>query len=400
MGLIDFLKKKFGKKDETEKAPQPVSPEAEKEVSPEATQKAETPEETEPAETKSEEAKPQEEKPISAPGKEEAEASETNKVSAEPTKAEVQNKETYVRGLKKAHHGFMFRLKALTHAFHKVNEEYFDDLEEILIESDVGADLTFKIIDEAKKIAKAEKIDDPEGINNLVVEKMFEGYASSGDMVSSDVRFVPQGPTVLLIVGVNGGGKTTTIAKLAKRYKNQGKKVLLVAADTFRAGAVEQLGVWAQRIGVDIVTGPDGSDPSSLCYDGLTKAKKENYDLAIIDTAGRLQNKANLMAELAKMKRVMSKVIPEAPHEAWLVIDANTGQNGVEQAKVFKETTTLTGIVITKMDGTSKGGIILSIRDQLGIPVRFIGLGEGMDDLKEFDLDSYLYGLLVGEEEQ
>jgi fused signal recognition particle receptor len=197
---------------------------------------------------------------------------------------------------------------------------------------------------------------------------------------------------------VNGGGKTTTIAKLAWRYKNQGKKVLLVAADTFRAGATTQLEVWAERIGVDVVTGPDGCDPSSLCYDGLKKAKEGNYDLVIVDTAGRLQNKVNLMNELAKMRRVMTKIIPEAPHETFLVIDANTGQNGIEQAKVFKEATPLTGIVITKMDGTSKGGIILPIRDKLGIPVRFIGLGEKMEDLKEFDLDDYLYGLLIGDE--
>lgn len=360
MGLLDYLKKKFSG--------------SKKEDKPETEVKEEVK-----AESTSEEAvKPE--------------------VKAEEKKAE-ENKEAYVRGMKKANHGFMFRLKSLTTMFHKVNEEYFNDLEEILIESDVGADLTFKIIDLAKKEAKVYKIDDPQEINKLVVEKMFEGYSASGDSVTPDVRFTSSGPTVLLIVGVNGGGKTTTIAKLAKRYKDQGKKVLLVAADTFRAGAVEQLGVWAKRIGVDIVAGEDGADPSSLCYDGLSKAKNENFDLVIVDTAGRLQNKANLMAELSKMKRVMGKVIPDSPHETFLIIDANTGQNGVEQAKVFKETTPLTGIVITKMDGTSKGGIILSIRDQLGIPVRFIGLGEGMDDLKEFDLDSYLFGLLVGEEE-
>ncbi len=356
MGLFDYLKSKFkGHKEEDKDNKEPLKSEE---------KKVETPVE------KKEEEKKQE------------------------------TKDAYVKGMKKANHGFMYRLKSLTSIFHKVNDEYFDDLEEILIEADVGADLSIKIIDEAKKEAKVYKIDDPEKINKLVVEKMFEGYENSGDNVEPDVRFVSSGPTVLLIVGVNGGGKTTTIAKLANRYKKQGKKVLLVAADTFRAGAVEQLGVWAKRIGVDIVSGPDGGDPSSLCYDGLTKAKNGNYDLVIVDTAGRLQNKANLMAELSKMKRVMGKVIPDSPHETFLIIDANTGQNGVEQAKVFKETTSLTGIVITKMDGTSKGGIILSIRDQLGIPVRFIGLGEGMDDLKEFDLDSYLYGLLIGEDDE
>ena len=360
MGLIDYLKKKFsGSEKEESSEPEHKEDAADKSAASE----------------------------VSRPESE-----------IEDTKAE-ENKEAYVRGMKKANRGFMFRLKSLANIFHKVNEEYFSDLEEILIESDVGADLTFKIIDQAKKEAKIYKIDDPQEINKLVVDKMFEGYSASGETVSPDIRFTAEGPTVLLIVGVNGGGKTTTIAKLAKRYKDQGKKVLLVAADTFRAGAVEQLGVWAKRIGVSIVAGEDGADPSSLCYDGLTKAKNENFDLVIVDTAGRLQNKANLMAELSKMKRVMGKVITGSPHETFLIIDANTGQNGVEQAKIFKETTPLTGIVITKMDGTSKGGIILSIRDQLGIPVRFIGLGEGMDDLKEFDLDSYLFGLLVGEEE-
>jgi fused signal recognition particle receptor len=364
MGLLDYLKRKFSSKKE---------------------------------ETKPAEAEKKEETPVNdvSPKKEE----EEKPVPAE-SKKEEENKDAYVRGMKKARHGFMYRLKSLTSLFHKVNEEYFDELEEILIESDVGAELTFSIIDEAKKEAKVEKIDEPEAINKLVVDKMFEGYQSSGEMAEADVKFEKEGPTVLLIVGVNGGGKTTTIAKLANRYKKQGKKVLLVAADTFRAGAVEQLGIWAQRIGVDIVSGEDGADPSSLCYDGLFKAKEGKYDLVIVDTAGRLQNKANLMAELAKMRRVMGKVIPNAPHESWLIIDANTGQNGVEQAKVFKEATPLSGIVITKMDGTSKGGIILAIRDQLGIPVRFIGLGEGMDDLKEFDLDNYLYGLLIGEGEE
>jgi len=308
-----------------------------------------------------------------------------------------ENKEAYVRGLKKSNRGFMSKLKSLTSVFHVVNDEYFEDLEEILIEADVGINLTLELIDKAKAAAKRDNIKDPKKINELLVETMFEGYESVGNNIKADVRFVPEGPTVLLIVGVNGAGKTTTIAKLSKKYKDEGKKILLVAGDTFRAGAVEQLNVWADRIHVDILTGKPDSDPSSLCYDGLTKAKNDKYDLVIVDTAGRLQNKSNLMAELAKMRRVMSKVIPNAPHETYLIVDANTGQNGVNQAKVFKEATPLTGIVITKMDGTSKGGIILAIRDQLGIPVRFIGLGEAMDDLKEFDLDSYLYGLLIGD---
>jgi len=308
------------------------------------------------------------------------------------------NKEAYVKGLKKSNVGFMSRLKSLTSVFHSVNEEYFSQLEEILIEADVGVTLALDIIDRARKEAKINNITDPKKINELLAEIMFQGYESVGNNISADIRFVDEGPTVLLVVGVNGAGKTTTIAKLANKYKNQGKKTLLVAGDTFRAGAVEQLKIWADRIGVDILTGKPNSDPASLCYDGLYKAKSENYDLVIVDTAGRLQTKTNLMDELAKMRRVMGKVIPTAPHETFLIVDANTGQNGVIQAKKFKQATPLTGIVITKMDGTSKGGIILAIRDQLGIPVRFIGLGEAMDDLKEFDLDSYLYGLLIGDE--
>jgi len=215
--------------------------------------------------------------------------------------------------------------------------------------------------------------------------------------VVNEIRFVENGPTVLLVVGVNGVGKTTTIAKIANRYIKQGKKVMLAAADTFRAGAIEQLTVWAQRLKIDIVTGEANSDPASVAYDGAVRAKKEKVDLLIVDTAGRLQTKQNLMDELAKIKRVLGKEIPDAPHETFIVIDATTGQNGVIQAKAFSEVSKITGVVITKMDGTSKGGIILAIRDEIGVPVRFIGLGEKMDDLQEFDLDKYLYGLCVGE---
>ena len=227
---------------------------------------------------------------------------------------------------------------------------------------------------------------------------MFLGYATNGGNIVNEIRFVNEGPTVLLVAGVNGVGKTTTIAKLAYRYINQGKKVMLCAADTFRAGAIEQLTIWAERLGCPIITGKPESDPASVAFDGARKAKEENIDLLIVDTAGRLQNKTNLMNELGKISRVISKEISGAPHEAFLVIDATTGQNGVVQAKEFKDCVPLTGIVITKMDGTSKGGIILAIRDELGLPVRFIGLGEKMTDLEEFDLDKYLYGLCLGDE--
>ena len=304
--------------------------------------------------------------------------------------------ETYSDGMSKSRQNFSNRLNSLSKKYRKVNQEYFEELEEILIESDVGVNLALKIIDEVLQESKEKKIFDAEQINEILIDHMFNGYMEKGDFLT-DIRFAKNGPTVLLVVGVNGVGKTTTIAKLAYRYKNMGKSVLLVAADTFRAGASEQLKVWGDRLGIDVVTGPYNSDPSSVAYDGMSKAKKENIDLVIVDVSGRLHNKQYLMDELSKLKRVISKVIPEAPHETFLIIDATTGQNGVVQAKSFKEVTDLTGVVITKMDGTSKGGIILAIRDELGIPVRFIGLGEKMEDLKEFDLESYIYGLCVGE---
>ncbi len=304
--------------------------------------------------------------------------------------------EKYNQGLEKSRKNFSNKLQNLTMKYKSVNQEYFEELEEILIESDVGVNLALQIIEDVLEESKKEKISDPQRINEILVDKMFVGYASKGD-IQNELTFNEGTPTVLLVVGVNGVGKTTTIAKLASRYKKQGKKTLLVAADTFRAGATEQLTVWAERLGVDIVTGPSEADPASVAYDGVRKARLENYDFVIVDTAGRLQTKANLMAELSKIKRVIGKEIEEAPQETFLIIDATTGQNGVMQAKAFAEVTNLTGVVITKMDGTSKGGIILAIRDELGVPVRFIGLGEKLDDLEEFDLDKYLYGLCVGE---
>ena len=303
----------------------------------------------------------------------------------------------YEKGLEKSRRNFSSKLNNLTLRYKSVNQDYFEELEQILIESDVGISLALNIIEEVLQRSKDENITDPKTINEILVDRMFLGYASKGDVVN-EIQFKKDSPTVLLVVGVNGVGKTTTIAKLAHRYINQGKKVMLVAADTFRAGAKEQLTIWAERLGIDIVTGANEADPASVAYDGMKKAKQNNVDLVIVDTAGRLQTKSNLMAELAKIKRVMSKEIPDAPHDTFLIIDATTGQNGVVQAKAFAEVTNLTGVVVTKMDGTSKGGIILAIRDELAVPVRFIGLGEKMDDLAEFDLDNYLYGLCVSEE--
>ena len=304
--------------------------------------------------------------------------------------------DTYAQGMERSRKNFSNKLTNLTKRYKEVNQDYFEELEQILIESDVGVNLTLRIIDEVLEESRAENIKDPTKINEILVDKMFVDYASKGDIIN-ELSFKEGIPTVLLVVGVNGVGKTTTIAKLANRYKEMGKKVLLVAADTFRAGAIEQLTVWADRLGCDIVTGAAESDPASVAYDGMRKAKEIKADLVIVDTAGRLQTKANLMAELAKIKRVIGKEIEGAPQETFLIIDATTGQNGVVQAKSFAEVTNLTGVVVTKMDGTSKGGIILAIRDEIGVPVRFIGLGEKMSDLMEFDLDKYLYGLCVEE---
>ncbi|MCD8194719.1 MAG: signal recognition particle-docking protein FtsY [Coprobacillus sp.] len=311
------------------------------------------------------------------------------------SKKENKVDDKYVSGMAKSRENFSAKLDKLSSKYKKVNQDYFDNLEEILIEADVGVNLSFKIIESVLDEAKKQKLENPKDINELLIDTMFESYQDSGEVVQNDIRFVDNGPTVLLVVGVNGVGKTTSIAKLANRYKNQGKKVMLCAADTFRAAAVEQLTIWANRLGIEIVNGEPNADPASVCYEAARRAKQENVDLLIVDTAGRLQNKTNLMDELAKMRRVLSKEIEGAPHETFLIIDGTTGQNGVIQAKQFNEVCNITGIVITKMDGTSKGGIILAIRDQLGIPVRFIGLGEKIDDLEEFDLDQYLYGLCV-----
>lgn len=305
----------------------------------------------------------------------------------------------YNLGLAKSREGFGARLNSIANKYKEANSDYFDELERCLIEADVGVNLTMSVLDETEKMAASQHLDNPKEINDLLVDNLFMNYAKSGNSFQTEIKFDPENPTVLLMVGVNGTGKTTTIAKLAKHYKGLGKKVLLVAADTFRAGAVQQLSIWANRIGVDIFERGQGADPASVCFDAVKKAINDKYDLVMVDTAGRLHTKDYLMAELGKVNRVIKKVLPVAPQEIWLALDANTGQNGVQQAKVFKEVTPLTGVVITKMDGTSKGGIILAIRDQLGVPVRFIGLGEHEDDLREFDLDRYLYALLVGEDE-
>lgn len=304
--------------------------------------------------------------------------------------------EKYVVGLDKSSETFSDRINELAARFREINDEYFEELENILIMADVGVSMVMKIVSEIKTEVRIRNITDPREINDIIVDKMFVIYANESVM-STKINYAAEGLTVILMVGVNGAGKTTTIGKLAHRIvHDEGKKVVVAAGDTFRAGAIDQLAVWAERVGVDIVKGKEGGDPSAVVFDALNKAKETGVDVLICDTAGRLQNKVNLMNELEKMNRIIKRVVPEGPHETLLVVDATTGQNGVSQAIEFSKITDITGIVLTKMDGTAKGGIVLSIKDQLNIPVKFIGLGEQVDDLQEFDLEQYIYGLCKG----
>ena len=304
--------------------------------------------------------------------------------------------EKYVVGLDKSSETFSDRINELAARFREINDEYFEELENILIMADVGVSMVMKIVSEIKAEVRIRNITDPREINDIIVDKMFVIYANESVM-STKINYAAEGLTVILMVGVNGAGKTTTIGKLAHRIvHDEGKKVIVAAGDTFRAGAIDQLAVWAERVGVDIIKGKEGGDPSAVVFDALNKAKETGADVLICDTAGRLQNKVNLMNELEKMNRIIKRVVPEGPHETLLVVDATTGQNGVSQAIEFSKITDITGIVLTKMDGTAKGGIVLSIKDQLNIPVKFIGLGEQVDDLQEFDLEQYIYGLCKG----
>ena len=304
--------------------------------------------------------------------------------------------EKYVVGLDKSSETFSDRINELAARFREINDEYFEELENILIMADVGVSMVMKIVSEIKTEVRIRNITDPREINDIIVDKMFVIYANESIM-STKINYAAEGLTVILMVGVNGAGKTTTIGKLAHRIvHDEGKKVVVAAGDTFRAGAIDQLAVWAERVGVDIVKGKEGGPPSAVVFDALNKAKETGADVLICDTAGRLQNKVNLMNELEKMNRIIKRVVPEGPHETLLVVDATTGQNGVSQAIEFSKITDITGIVLTKMDGTAKGGIVLSIKDQLNIPVKFIGLGEQVDDLQEFDLEQYIYGLCKG----
>ena len=258
--------------------------------------------------------------------------------------------------------------------------------------ADLGVDTLMKFMDKLRDRVRKENIESPEMLKEVIVDELFIIYVDD-EIISSKINYNDNGPTVILFVGVNGVGKTTTIAKIASKMKDEGKKVLMVAGDTFRAGAIEQLHIWSERVGCDFYGGKEGSDPASVCFDGCTKGKDENYDVILIDTAGRLQNKDNLMKELEKMNKVIGQIIDNGPHETLLVIDATTGQNGISQAKAFKDITNITGIVLTKMDGTAKGGIVLAIKESVGIPVKYMGFGETKEDLQSFDIEKYIYGL-------
>ncbi len=306
-------------------------------------------------------------------------------------KNQTKEVEVYEKGLEKTRKEFVSNLNVLGIKYTKVSEEYFEELENLLIMADIGVKTVFEFLDRLRKRVKEEKITDTKYLNEVIIDELFIIYVE-GESLSDKINMASSGPTVLLFVGVNGVGKTTTIGKIANRYKNSGKKVMLIAGDTFRAGAVNQLKEWADRTN-SLFYGKDNTDPAGVIYDGLVKAKEENVDIVLIDTAGRLQNKVNLMKELEKINKVIKTHIPNAPHETLLVIDATTGQNGISQAKAFKEITDITGIVLTKLDGTAKGGIVLAIKEEVNIPVKFIGLGEKEDDLQTFDIENYIYGL-------
>ena len=315
-------------------------------------------------------------------------------LEAERPQAEETVQEKYDRSLKKTRTGFGARLNAFFANFRSVDEEFFEELEELLIMSDVGVQVASNLTEELRYEAKLENAKKPDALRRVIIEKLVELYEKDGNY-DEHIHF-QDGLTVMLFVGVNGVGKTTSIGKLAHRYEQAGKKVMLVAADTFRAGAVAQLAEWGRRVDVPVVTGPEKADPASVVFDGMERAVAEGIDILMIDTAGRLQNKDNLMAELEKIGRIIKRVVPEAPHETFLALDASTGQNALVQAKEFSKITPLTGIVLTKIDGTARGGVVLAIREELNIPVKLIGFGEKIDDIGEFNSENFMKGLLEG----
>ena len=325
---------------------------------------------------------------------------------AEPTDTQVseeieeskeeQVQEKYEKGLEKTRKTFGQRLNELFANFRSVDEDFFEELEETLIGEDVGFDTSLKITEALRQEVKLRNVKKPAQVQNTIIEKMVDLYEEAGINENNAINLQPNGLTVILFVGVNGVGKTTSIGKLAHQYKLEGKKVLMAAADTFRAGAIDQLVVWGERAGVEVVRGNAGGDPAAVVFDAVERAKAEQADVLLVDTAGRLQNKVNLMKELEKIKRVIQREIPDAPHEVLLVVDATTGQNAMTQAKQFKETTDVTGLVLTKLDGTAKGGIVIAIRNELHLPVKLVGLGEGINDLEPFNANDFAMGLFKG----
>ena len=312
----------------------------------------------------------------------------------QPEEVEVQEK--YDKGLEKTRKTFGERMNELFANFRTVDEDFFEELEETLIGADVGFETAIQITEALRQEVKLRNAKKPAEIQNAIIEKLVDLYEEEGINEVNELNIQEDGLTVILFVGVNGVGKTTSIGKLAHQYKNEGKKVLLAAADTFRAGSIDQLVVWGERAGVEVVRGNAGGDPAAVVYDAMERAKNDQVDVLLVDTAGRLQNKVNLMNELEKIKRVIQRELPEAPHETLLVLDATTGQNAMVQAKQFKETTDVTGLVLTKLDGTAKGGIVLAIRNELHLPVKLVGLGEGIDDLEPFEPNDFVVGLFKG----
>lgn len=409
MGLFDRIKKSlFGSKEAEKEEPEAAKPaEEQAEVAAEETEDAEPVEQAEAAAAESE-AEPAEEAEEAEPKvAEEAEESETEEEQAaepeaeeapeaetEAASTEAKRTELYEQGLSKSNKGFGARLNAFLAKFRTVDEDFFDELEELLIESDVGYETSEDLTDQLREEAKLQKAKSREDLKKVIVQKLVEVYDDNGDPENEKLTYDPSAkPNVYLFVGVNGAGKTTTVGKLAKRFHDQGKKVIMVAADTFRAGAVEQLVEWGKRVDVPVVTGPEKADPAAVVYDGLERAIKEEADYLLVDTAGRLQNKVNLMKELEKIQRTIKKRLPEQPAETLLVLDGSTGQNALLQAKDFDKTTKLTGLVLTKLDGSSKGGVVLSIRHEMKLPVKLVGLGEKAEDLADFDAASYAVGL-------
>lgn len=344
--------------------------------------------------TSSEESKSEEyEDKISVSEPETDLAENTEEESAE----KEDEQERYDKGLEKTNHSFGARLNAFFAKFRTVDEDFFDDLEDLLIESDVGFETAEELTDSLRDEAKLQNAKSHDDLKQVIVEKLVDIYDKGGEGKDSKLADDPEAqPNVYLFVGVNGAGKTTTIGKLAKRIKDSGKSVMMVAADTFRAGAVEQLVEWGRRDGVEVVTGPEKADPASVVYDGVKKAKDRGIDFLLVDTAGRLQNKVNLMSELDKIKRTIKKILPDQPNEVLLVLDGSTGQNALLQAKDFDKTTKLTGLVLTKLDGSSKGGVVLAIRNEMDLPVKLVGLGEKVDDLANFDAEKFAIGLFQG----